>query len=93
MNDAYRRNLTPLDFPNGQAAPVRRHRRRLPPGLIRAAQAAAWCSVGLRTWRSWDAGACVLWSIRTLRLWREWGCPDRHRFEALSNEARNARPR
>jgi hypothetical protein len=79
----------PLDVPDTRA----RKRRRLPPGLIRAAQAAHWCSVGLRTWRSWDSGGiiprpirvsgCVFWSLKTLREWRDFGCPDRRRFEEL----------
>jgi hypothetical protein len=74
-------------------------RCRLPPGLIRAAQAAAWCSVSLRVWRGWDsAGVCpqpamrtrgiVLWSLKTLRLWRDLGCPPRNELEALI-KARN----
>jgi hypothetical protein len=71
--------------PDPQYPKARRPRRRLPPGLIRAAQAAVWCSVGLRTWRTWDAsgrvpravriGAIVLWSLAELRSWRDAGCP------------------
>jgi hypothetical protein len=68
-------------------------RRNLPPGMVRAKGAARWCSVGLRTWRSWNSAGlvprpikiagCVLWSLHTLRLWREYACPPRVEFEAL----------
>jgi hypothetical protein len=86
----------PPDLP---AAP-RRRPRRLPPGLIRARAAAAWCSVGLRTWRSWDSaglipraslriGSVVAWSLKVLRSWRDCGCPDRRAFEAMQAAERN----
>jgi hypothetical protein len=80
------------------ATPARRRRRhRLPPGLVRARDAAAWSSVGLRTWRTWDAagivprpirvGACVLWSLHKLRAWRDAGCPDRRTWDAIRGQA------
>jgi hypothetical protein len=88
----------PTEVSSLHAAPA--HRRcRLPPGLIRAAQAAAWCSVGPRTWRTWDTAgrmrrpirinACVLWSLSELRAWRDAGCPDRRTWEALRAAERN----
>jgi hypothetical protein len=94
MTDNDSRPLTPAAIPTGQTATVRRRRRRLPPGLVRAAQAAAWCSVSVRVWRSWDsAGVCprpamrtrgiVLWSLKTLRLWRDLGCVPRKEFEGI----------
>jgi hypothetical protein len=89
--------LAELHDPAGKQKPAAGHRRvrrrRLPPGMVRARTAAAWCSVGLRTWRSWDAaglvprpvriGGCVLWSVATLRRWRDASCPPRAEFERL----------
>jgi hypothetical protein len=79
---------------NGAASNSARRRGQLSPGLLRAREAAEWCSVSLRVWRSWDSsGVCpspvmrtrgiVLWSLKTLRLWRDFGCPTRKEFEAL----------
>jgi hypothetical protein len=79
-----------------------RRRCRLPPGLVRAEHAAAWCSVSLRTWRSWDAaglvprrtakiGNIVLWSMRELRDWRDAGCPDRRTWETMRAANLNGR--
>jgi hypothetical protein len=76
------------------ATTPRRRRRQLPPGMVRAIQAARWCSVSLRVWRSWDSSGvcpapamrrpgCVLWSVRILRRWRDWNCPERRTFEAM----------
>jgi predicted DNA-binding transcriptional regulator AlpA len=57
------------------------------PLLLDAANAAALCSVSLRTWRDWDAiGRCpapirfrrnLRWSRRELEAWVDAGCPDR----------------
>jgi hypothetical protein len=78
---------------------ARPRRRGVRPGLLRARAAAAWADVGLRTWRTWDAGGliprplrvggCVLWSLSELRSWRDAGCPRRAEWEAQ----RNGRPR
>jgi hypothetical protein len=61
--------------------------------MLRGADAAAWASVSLRTWRAWDAAGkiprpikianCVLWSLRELRQWRDAGCPGRAEWEFL----------
>jgi hypothetical protein len=88
-------------MPDNELPTPARRRRRLPPGLLRAREAAAWCSVSLRVWRSWDSsGVCprptmrtrgiVLWSLKTLRCWRDLGCPPRKEFEAML-AARNGR--
>jgi hypothetical protein len=76
----------------GSGAPRGRRRRKRPfPGMVRGKGAAAWCSVGLRTWRAWDAaglvprpvriGGCVLWSLAELRAWRDAACPSREAWD------------
>jgi len=71
----------------------RSQRRRLLPLRVDAAQAAELFSVGLRTWRMWDAagrvprpvriGSRVLWSYRELMRWDAAGMPDRDQWEAI----------
>lgn len=68
-----------------------------PPGprpiFVDAKHAAALHSVGLRTWRAWDAAGrvpapvrlspgCVRWRLDELREWAEAGCPDRNEWQA-----------
>jgi hypothetical protein len=91
-------------MPAEPSIPRRRRRRRsVPRGLLRARAAAAWTDVGLRTWRTWDAGGliprplrvggCVLWSTAELRAWRDAGCPDRRTWETLRSAQHDGRPR
>jgi len=61
------------------------------PLLLTAPEAAALCSISLRTWRSWDTagripravriGRSTFWRSAELRAWVAAGCPDREIWE------------
>jgi excisionase family DNA binding protein len=68
------------------------------PLLLTARQAAALCSISLRTWRTWDAagripapmrmGHSTRWRTAELRAWIAAGCPSREEWQARA-EANN----
>jgi predicted DNA-binding transcriptional regulator AlpA len=63
------------------------------PLLLRAAQAAALCSMSVRTWWAWDAagkipsairiGRSAFWRPEELAAWVAAGCPDRATWNAM----------
>jgi len=63
------------------------------PLLLRAAEAAAPCSVSVRTWRAWDIagripqpmriGRTTLWRREEIAAWPTAGCPDRQTWQTL----------
>ncbi len=81
------------DATDAARTPVRRNRRRLPPGLLRREAAARFCGVGESTWDRLTAaaltpapihlGGSVGWSRRELALWIDHGCPPRAEWEPL----------
>jgi predicted DNA-binding transcriptional regulator AlpA len=76
----------------------------LPPLLLRAAQAAAYCGVSEATWWRWDSagriprgrkvsGGVKVWSRPELEEWATLGLPPRAEFDALRAAQRDGRPR
>ena len=75
-------DVLPLD----PSVPMKRP-RRIPPGLLRRAEAADYCGAGASTWDRLSAagmtptpiklGGSVGWSRRELSAWIDHGCPDR----------------
>ena len=75
-------------MPNSDPAPDK-------PLLLRAADAAAQCSVSVRTWYAWDLagkvprpirmGRTPFWPYEELRAWVAAGCPDRVIWQASRN--------
>jgi predicted DNA-binding transcriptional regulator AlpA len=65
----------------------------LPPLLLRAPQAASFCSIAIRTWRMLDAngriprsihlGRSAFWRRKELQDWVDAGCPDRVTWDAM----------
>ena len=68
-------------------------RRPIPPGLLRRAAAARFCSAGVSTWDRWTAAGltptairisgAVYWSRAELAEWCRHGCPPRAEWSAL----------
>lgn len=75
------------------AAGGKKRRPRVPPGLLRRAEAAAYCGLGASTWdRLVAAGltpppiklaGSVLFSRRELAAWIDNACPDRATWAAI----------
>lgn len=65
------------------------------PLLLRAVDAAAQCSVSVRTWYAWDLagkvprpirmGRTPFWPYEELRAWVAAGCPDRVTWQAAQD--------
>ena len=72
---------------------LRKRRRPVPPGLLRPADAAAFCSTGRSTWDRWSAagltpaplkiGGAVFYSRRELAEWCRRGCPPRDQWRPV----------
>lgn len=68
-------------------------RRRIPPGLLRRAEAARYCGAGVSTWDRWTAagltpapvriGGALAWGRRELTAWIDHGCPTRAVWSAV----------
>jgi predicted DNA-binding transcriptional regulator AlpA len=81
----------------------RRRRRRIAPGLLRAPQAADYCSLSEASWARLHAsgkvptpirlGGCVCWSRRELSLWIEYGCLPRREWQEIWHSLRARRER
>lgn len=84
--------MYPTSINRVKSRPPRRKRRRLPPLMVRAPEAARLCGTSLASWWRWVAGGLCpagvrvarqrFWSRRDLLLWVRWGCPSRTEFEA-----------
>jgi predicted DNA-binding transcriptional regulator AlpA len=72
----------------------------LPPLLLRAAQAAAYCGVSPATWWRWDSAGKIprgqkvsngvkVWNRLELENWAALGLPPRAEFEARMQTVRN----
>jgi hypothetical protein len=82
-----------LDAVAEAKAPRPKQTADMPPLRIGAAEASQLFSVGLRTWRTWDAlgkvprpariGGRVLWDYRELVAWSAAGMPSRETWEAM----------
>lgn len=67
------------------------------PLLLNAEAAAAFCGIGKRTWRTWDAGGLVpapvtggrakFWRSAELADWVAAGCPSRKTWELRRGES------
>lgn len=85
----------------------KKSRRRVPPGLLRRADAAEFCGAGTSTWDRWTAagltpepvkvGGAVLWSCSELAAWCRHRCPPRAEWQpvwaALGRPAQGPRQR
>lgn len=74
----------------------------LPPLLLRAAQAAAYCGVSEATWWRWDSAGKIprgrkvsagvkVWSRPELEAWAAAGLPPRQQWEATQAAQQNGR--
>jgi predicted DNA-binding transcriptional regulator AlpA len=88
-------------LPSDPLTPKNSRRRRIPPGLLRRADAAGYCGAGVSTWDRWTAagltpapvkiGGAVLWSRAELAEWCRAGCPDRPTWQPIWDAINAAR--